>query len=117
HPVHGPVNLYSARFASFKQRILAAAENLVCPWPECNVPADSCQVHHLHPHNLGGQTSPENLTMLCKYHNGAKDEHPNAPPHNGLIRCRRCKFRSRSPDVLELDDLHLNSSLGALSLL
>lgn len=118
HPVHGPVNLYSARFASFKQRILAAAENLVCPWPECNVPADRCQVHHLHPHNLGGQTSPENLTMLCKYHNGANDDNPNAPPRNGrMFRSRRGKIRYRSPGGRELDNLHLNSSLGALSLL
>ena len=57
HPVHGPVNLYSARFASAKQCILATAENLVCPWPDCNVPADRCQVHHIHPHNLGGPTA------------------------------------------------------------
>ena len=29
HPTAGPVNLYEARFASFKQRIMATAENLV----------------------------------------------------------------------------------------
>src|SRR5699024_8710713 len=118
HPTAGPVNLYEARFASDKLRTLAMAENLVCPWPECNVPADRCQVHHLHPHNLGGQTSPENLTMLCKYHNGANDDHPNAPPRNGrMFRSRRGKIRYRSPGGRELDNLHLNSSLGALSLL
>ena len=44
HPTAGPVNLYEARFASFKQRTLCKAENLVCPWPDCNVPADRCQV-------------------------------------------------------------------------
>ena len=90
----------------------------MCPWPECNVPADRCQVHHLHPHNLGGQTSPENLTMLCKYHNGTNDDNPNAPPRNGRVfRNRRGKIRYRSPGGRELDNLHLNSSLGALSLL
>ena len=48
HPVEGPVNLYrTSRFASAKQRLMAAAENPVCPWPECRYPADECQVHHL----------------------------------------------------------------------
>lgn len=69
HPVHGPVNLYQTRFASFKQRVLAMAEQLVCPWPGCRVPADRCQVHHMHAHSQGGGTHPENLTMLCGYHN------------------------------------------------
>src|SRR5699024_5402650 len=70
HPTAGPVNLYEARFASDKLRTLAMAENLVCPWPDCNVPADRCQVHHIDAHKNGGQTKPSNLTMLCKYHNG-----------------------------------------------
>ena len=74
HPTAGPVNLYQARFASLKQRILATAENLVCPWPDCGVPADRCQVHHIDAHKNGGQTNPSNLTMLCKYHNGANDD-------------------------------------------
>ena len=74
HPTAGPVNLYEARFASFKQRTLATAENLVCPWPDCGVPADRCQVHHIDTHKNGGQTNPSNLTMLCKYHNGVNDD-------------------------------------------
>ena len=122
HPVHGPVNLYEARFASAKQRILASAENLVCPWPDCGVPADRCQVHHIQPHNLGGHTKPTNLTMLCKYHNGANDDDPNAPPRNGRIeRGRNIRGRSqvryRSPGGRRLENTHINSSLGALSLI
>src|SRR5699024_1512846 len=66
HPTAGPVNLYEARFASLKQRIMATAENLVCPWPDCNVPADRCQVHHIDAHKNGGHTTPSNLTMLCR---------------------------------------------------
>src|SRR5699024_8026918 len=58
HPTAGPVNLYEARFASLKQRIMATAENLVCPWPDCNVPADRCQVHHIDAHRNGGHTTP-----------------------------------------------------------
>lgn len=117
HPVHGPVNLYSARFASAKQRILATAENLVCPWPDCNVPADRCQVHHIHPHNLGGPTEPTNLTMLCKYHNGVNDDNPNAPPRNGRVHREGGRVRYRSPGGRELENTHLNSSLGAMSLI
>lgn len=117
HPVHGPVNLYSARFASAKQRILATAENLVCPWPDCNVPADRCQVHHIHPHNLGGHTKPTNLTMLCKYHNGVNDDNPKAPPRNGRVHREGGRVRYRSPGGRELENTHLNSSLGAFDLI
>ena len=117
HPVHGPVNLYSARFASAKQRILATAENLVCPWPDCNVPADRCHSHHIHPHNLGGPTEPTNLTMLCKYHNGVNDDNPNAPPRNGRVHREGGRVRYRSPGGRELENTHLNSSLGAMSLI
>src|SRR5699024_2674653 len=53
HPTAGPVNLYEARFASLKQRIMATAENLVCPWADCNVPSDRCQVHHIDAHKNG----------------------------------------------------------------
>ena len=119
HPSRGPVNLYEARFASVKQRILATAENLVCPWPGCAVPADRCQVHHLHPHHLGGQTVPENLTVLCKYHNGANDDDPNAPPQRGRVHRGSVdgKVRYRSPSGRELNNTHTNSSLGALNLI
>ena len=89
HPTAGPVNLYEARFASLKQRILATAENLVCPWPDCGVPADRCQVHHMDAHKNGGQTNPSNLTMLCKYHNGTNDDDGGAHPG------RRKKSRGR----------------------
>lgn len=85
HPVAGPVNLYRARFASWKQRILAMAESPRCAWPECNVPADRCEVHHLRAHKHGGETEPGNLTMLCRFHNGRNDDNPEAPPRHGRI--------------------------------
>lgn len=136
HPVAGPVNLYHARFASMKQRVLAMAENLVCPWPDCSVPADRCQVHHLQPHNLGGPTVPWNMTMLCKYHNGVNDDNSSAPPKNGRMeRCRgtppggstpdgrsqegrhRGKVRYRSRGGRLFANTHINSSLGAMNLI
>ena len=89
HPATGPVNLYqSRRRATWKQRQMAMAENPVCPWPDCHTPADECQVHHLTPWLLGGDTNPENLTMACKYHNGVNDDDPNAPPRRGRLERR-----------------------------
>lgn len=86
HPVEGPVNLYrTSRFASAKQRLMAAAENPVCPWPECHYPADECQVHHLNAWKNGGETNPGNLTIACPYHNGVNDDDPNAPPLRGHL--------------------------------
>ena len=62
HPFEGAVNLYrTERMASEKQRLMAAAENPVCPWLECNYPADKCQVHHLQAWRHGGNTNMANL--------------------------------------------------------
>lgn len=74
-------------------------------------------MHHIHPHNLGGPTEPTNLTMLCKYHNGVNDDNPNAPPRNGRVHREGGRVRYRSPGGRELENTHLNSSLGAMSLI
>ena len=80
-PYEGAVNLYrTERFANAKQRLMAGAENPVCPWPRCAKPADECQIHHLEPWLHGGLTNIANLSTACAYHNGAndddRDEHP-----------------------------------------
>ena len=86
HPVQGPVNLYrEERMASLKQRIMAMAESPVCAWDDCNRPADECQVHHIIAWKHGGFTNPENLVMLCPYHNGINQDDPNAPPGRGRM--------------------------------
>ena len=124
HPTQGPVNLYGARFASEKLRTLATAENLVCPWPDCNVPADRCQVHHIDAHKNGGHTKPSNLTMLCKYHNGVNDDDPDTPgrkkrkrPSRGRMRRHRGKVRLHTPGGKLVDNTHSLSSLGAMDLI
>src|SRR5699024_3655437 len=109
HPTAGPVNLYEARFASWKQRTLAMAENLVCPWPDCNVPADRCQVHHIDAHKNGGHTKPSNLTMICSYHNGVNDDDPHrrsTKPKRGRIRRHRGKVRLITPGGRPVDNTH-----------
>ena len=123
HPTAGPVNLYEARFASDKLRTLAMAENLVCPWPDCNVPADRCQVHHIDAHKHGGHTKPSNLTMLCKYHNGVNDDDPNGPlkkrkrSSRGRMRRHRGKVRLQTPGGKLVGNTHHVSSMGAMNLI
>src|SRR5690625_4653823 len=130
HPTAGPVNLYEARFASDNLRTLAMAENLVCPWPDCNVPADRCQVHHIDAHKHGGHTKPSNLTMLCKYHNGVNNDAPDGQrnkhrpgkpkrgkPNRGRMRRHRGKVRLHTPGGKLVGNTHHVSSMGAMNLI
>lgn len=86
-PVAGPVNVYrTQRMATAKQRLMAMAENPVCPGPGCNQPADVCQVHHIQAWAKGGMTNMENLSILCRYHNGVNDDDPTFPRRGRVER-------------------------------
>ncbi|AJE32123.1 hypothetical protein B842_01335 [Corynebacterium humireducens NBRC 106098 = DSM 45392] len=88
-PVSGGVNMYrEERFATWKQRMLLAAETILCPHPGCTTPASQCQVHHLTAWEQGGETNIENLSMACAVHNARNDDDPNAPPRNGRLERR-----------------------------
>jgi hypothetical protein len=39
-----------------------------CAWPRCGRPAVYCDVHHLRHKQDGGETSLNNLVLLCQYH-------------------------------------------------
>ncbi|WIM69294.1 HNH endonuclease signature motif containing protein [Corynebacterium suedekumii] len=85
-PVEGPVNLYrSQRLASGKQRMLLAAETILCPTPGCTTSADECQVHHLVAWQHGGETNVASMSVVCRVHNARNDDDPNAPPRNGRL--------------------------------
>ena len=122
HPTAGPVNLYEARFASFKQRTLAKTENLVCPWPDCKVPADRCQVHHIDAHKNSGQTNPSNLSTLCAYHNGVNDD-GDVPgknftrPKRGRTVRHRGKVKLLTPGGRLVGNMHDLSTMGAMNLI
>lgn len=74
-PEQGPVNLYRVRrLASKKQRRMLEAEATRCAWPGCGRPASECQVHHLQEFANGGETNPENMALLCPYHNGVNGQ-------------------------------------------
>ncbi|TVU84439.1 HNH endonuclease [Corynebacterium aurimucosum] len=79
--VKGPVELHrTQRVASEKQRIMASGEQPTCAWGRCLCGADYCQIHHIQEWRNGGETNPENLTPLCKYHNAI-----NGLPGRGRI--------------------------------
>lgn len=79
--VKGPVELHrTQRIASEKQRIMASGEQPTCAWGRCLCGADYCQIHHIQEWRHGGETNPENLTPLCKYHNAI-----NGLPGRGRI--------------------------------
>lgn len=79
--VKGPVELHrTQRIASEKQRIMASGEQPTCAWGRCLCGADYCQIHHIKEWRHGGETNPENLTPLCKYHNAI-----NGLPGRGRI--------------------------------
>lgn len=52
-----------------------AARDQGCRWPGCNRKPIHCDVHHIHHQAKGGETSPCNCCLLCKYHHhrGAHD--------------------------------------------
>ncbi|APT93635.1 hypothetical protein CPHO_03405 [Corynebacterium phocae] len=75
HPVEGPVNLYQfERFASWKQRLMLGALFQRCLWPECTVPTDDCEYHHIEGWSGGGPTNVNNLIPLCQYHNRVNED-------------------------------------------
>ena len=39
-----------------------------CVHPSCDIPAERCDVDHIHPYNAGGLTEQDNGRCLCKYH-------------------------------------------------
>src|SRR5699024_9807991 len=116
HPTAGSVNLFEGRFAGLKWRIMATAEILVCPWPDCNLPADRCQVHHIDAHKNGGHTTPSNLTMLCRYHNGVNDDDPTKR-RRGRIHRHRGQVRLITPGGKLLGNTHQLSTMGAMDLI
>ncbi|WP_448854643.1 HNH endonuclease signature motif containing protein [Corynebacterium frankenforstense] len=86
HPLEGPSNLYRvSRFANGKQRTMLRATFGVCAHPQCNQPAEFCQADHDTAWVRGGMTNINNLTPLCRYHNGANDDDPDGPVRHGRV--------------------------------
>ena len=87
----------TSRTATPAQRRALAVRDKGCVIPGCGVPAETCQVHHMHEWAHGGATDPDNMVLLCWSHHRQVDLHmwrieptdpdrptpppdPNAPP-------------------------------------
>jgi hypothetical protein len=40
-----------------------------CTHPYCDTPADECEIDHIVPFSVGGETSQDNGRLLCRFHN------------------------------------------------
>ncbi|EFG81850.1 HNH endonuclease, partial [Corynebacterium ammoniagenes] len=74
------------------------------------------QVHHIDAHKNGGHTTPSNLTMLCRYHNGVNDDDPTKR-RRGRIQRHRGQVRLITPGGKLLGNTHHLSNMGAMDLI
>ena len=74
------------RVATQNQRMAAVIEQITCGWPGCHNLVKDSQIHHMHAYKHGGRTSQENLTGLCRYHNGRNDDDRNHPRNGHMER-------------------------------
>lgn len=116
HPVDGPANLYRAqRLANTKQRILAKAENPVCPAPNCTNSADDCEIHHLTAWDNDGHTNISDLASVCRTDNGRNDDDPDSP-RNGRFERRDGTVHWVHPDGTAERNRHPAASMGLMDL-
>ena len=69
----------TARLFSGATRRAIELRDRTCTHPFCDVPAERCQIDHIVPYALGGQTTQENGRVLCGFHNRLRNQRP--PPH------------------------------------
>jgi hypothetical protein len=78
----------TSRTATGAQRKALATRDGGCIMPGCQIPAESCQAHHVHDWAAGGASDLANLALLCWAHHRQVDlgmwtitpSDPNAPP-------------------------------------
>lgn len=73
---------------SESMRQAVCARNRTCIYPECNRPAEQCQLDHRIPYGEGGPTEADNLFPLCQRHHNMKTDRTVfyiPDPHTGDI--------------------------------
>ena len=73
-----------SRFASHMQRLLLAAVQPYCAFPDCDVPAIDCEAHHIVPFAAGGKTAVHNLALICRFHHARNDD-SHSKEHQGHV--------------------------------
>jgi hypothetical protein len=64
-----PLDLGRARrLFSATQRLAMAVRDNTCRAEGCDIPANWCEAHHLHPWEHGGRTDIDDGVLLCSHH-------------------------------------------------
>jgi hypothetical protein len=58
----------ATRTATFEQRTALRVMHRTCAHPDCVVGFDACDIHHVTPWHLDGETNLDNLLPLCSVH-------------------------------------------------
>ncbi len=84
------------RIFNSNQRKAIMTRDKGCIIPGCEVPSTWCEVHHVKPHALGGETHTDNGVLLCFYHHRTIDSNgwditmkrgvPHVKPPRWLLR-------------------------------
>ncbi|MCQ4619254.1 HNH endonuclease [Corynebacterium sp. CCUG 59401] len=69
-----PLSMGKTRTASIGQRIAMLAVQGVCSWTGCTKPLTECEAHHIFAWILGGLTTMDNLTGLCRQHHRCNND-------------------------------------------
>jgi hypothetical protein len=72
----GPRN----RFFRGRLRRAIKARDLECYHHLCDIPAERCEIDHIHPYADGGQTTIDNGRAACAFHNRHRTDHPKTAP-------------------------------------
>ena len=75
------------RHASWRQRFNTILEHPVCAHPDCNRPAETCDMHHIQSWFNGGHTELTNLAPLCRVHNARNDDEPGKHKNGRVEKC------------------------------
>ncbi|WP_297189763.1 HNH endonuclease signature motif containing protein [uncultured Corynebacterium sp.] len=75
------IPLKNERFADGALRTGIACDQIFCSHPGCYRIGVYSQAHHVKSYASGGETTEENIIVLCKYHNGQNDDDPTKPKH------------------------------------
>ncbi|HJG79687.1 MAG TPA: HNH endonuclease [Brevibacterium senegalense] len=60
--------LSHGRFATRTQIAVLTARDQGCTFPDCDAPPHWCEAHHMTPYSQGGETTVDNLTLVCPFH-------------------------------------------------
>lgn len=77
------------RLVTPAQRTALTLRDGGCVFPDCDVPAQRCEAHHIIPWNRGGPTTLANLALLCPSHHGSLEPtagRPGVQPERWEIR-------------------------------